>query len=140
MKHLFVLVLAAGLIMAPGIQTASSEDQETAAVAAAENWLEKVDGGKYGESWTETASLFQNAVSPDQWEQSLRAIREPLGRLVSRKLLSKTFHTSLPGAPDGEYVVIQFAASFQHKSQAVETVTPMREKDGTWRVAGYYIR
>lgn len=23
---------------------------------------------------------------------------------------------------------------------AIETVTPMREQDGTWRVSGYYIK
>jgi hypothetical protein len=45
----------------------------------------------------------------------------------------------LPGAPDGEYVVIQFESSFEKKKSAVETVTPMLEKDGKWRVSGYYI-
>jgi hypothetical protein len=46
----------------------------------------------------------------------------------------------LPGAPDGEYVVIQYESSFEHKQAAVETVTPMLDKDGTWRVSGYFIR
>ena len=48
--------------------------------------------------------------------------------------------TSLPGAPDGEYVVIQFEASFGNKRASVETVTPMLDKDGQWRVSGYYIK
>jgi hypothetical protein len=26
------------------------------------------------------------------------------------------------------------------KATAIETVTPMKEDDGTWRVAGYYIK
>ena len=30
---------------------------------------------------------------------------------------------ALPGAPDGEYVVIQFETAFQNKARAVETVT-----------------
>ena len=46
----------------------------------------------------------------------------------------------MPGAPDGEYVVIQFETSFENKKHAIETVTPMMDKDGTWRVSGYYIR
>src|SRR3990172_8443962 len=45
-----------------------------------------------------------------------------------------------PGAPDGQYVVIQYETSFERKSSAIETITPIREKDGKWRVAGYYIR
>lgn len=36
-------------------------------------------------------------------------------------------------------MVIQFETSFENKGSAVETVTSMLEKDGTWRVAGYYI-
>ena len=60
--------------------------------------------------------------------------------LVSRKLKSTQFATSLPGAPDGEYVVIQFEASFGNKRASVETVTPMLEKDGQWRVSGYFIK
>lgn len=48
--------------------------------------------------------------------------------------------TSLPGAPDGEYVVIQFETSFEKKKSSLETVTPMKEKDGAWRVSGYYIK
>jgi len=45
-----------------------------------------------------------------------------------------------PGAPDGEYVVIQYDSSFENKTEAVETVTPMLDPDGVWRVSGYYIR
>ncbi len=48
--------------------------------------------------------------------------------------------TSLPGAPDGEYVVIQIQTSFENKKSAVETITPMLDKDGRWRVSGYQIR
>jgi ribosomal protein S17E len=36
-------------------------------------------------------------------------------------------------------VVIQFDASFENKKSAIETVTPMLDKDGKWRVAGYYV-
>jgi hypothetical protein len=47
---------------------------------------------------------------------------------------------SLPGAPDGEYVVIQFKTAFENKKFAIETVTPMLDGDGKWRVSGYFIR
>jgi hypothetical protein len=55
-------------------------------------------------------------------------------------LKSATYTKSLPGAPDGEYVVIQYDTGFEHKQSAVETVTPMLDKDGKWRVSGYFIR
>ena len=34
----------------------------------------------------------------------------------------------------------RFESSFEHKASAVETVTPMKDADGTWRVSGYYIK
>ncbi|HWN92533.1 MAG TPA: DUF4019 domain-containing protein, partial [Verrucomicrobiae bacterium] len=47
---------------------------------------------------------------------------------------------TLPGAPDGEYVVIQYETAFENKASAVETITPMLDKDGSWRISGYYIK
>jgi hypothetical protein len=47
--------------------------------------------------------------------------------------------SSLPGAPDGSYVVIELSTSFEKKAEAIETVTPMLE-EGVWRVSGYFIR
>ncbi|TAN42755.1 MAG: DUF4019 domain-containing protein [Nitrospirae bacterium] len=119
---------------------AGNAEKEKAAVAAAEQWLKGVDSGKYSESWGEAAELFKNAVKQEQWEQSLQAVRKPLGKMVSRKVRTKTFAASLPGAPDAEYVVIEFKTSFENKKSAAETVTPMMDKDGKWRVSGYYIK
>ena len=70
----------------------------------------------------------------------MAAVRGPLGKLISRKVIGTEYRTELPGAPDGEYLIIQFATSFEHKQSAVETVTPMRDREGTWRVSGYYIK
>ena len=67
------------------------------------------------------------------------AARRPLGRFVSREVISAEFRTSLPGAPDGQYVVIQYRSAFEQKQAAVETVTPMVD-GGDWKVSGYYIR
>jgi hypothetical protein len=46
----------------------------------------------------------------------------------------------LPGAPEGKYVVIQYETVFENRASAVETVTPMLDPDGVWRVSGYFIR
>jgi hypothetical protein len=36
--------------------------------------------------------------------------------------------------------VIHYQSSFEHKKSATETVTPMLDNDGQWRVSGYYIK
>ncbi len=114
--------------------------KEKVAVTSAEKWLGIVDEGNYAESWKESAEYFRNAVKQDQWESAVQAVRKPLGKLVSRKMKSTSYKTSLPGAPDGKYVVVEFDTVFENKKTAVETVTPMMDKDGAWRVAGYYIK
>jgi hypothetical protein len=118
----------------------ASEEKEAQALAAARTWLALVDEGKYGDSWATAAAYFKNAITKEKWEQMLTAVRNPLGRLVSRELISKTYTQSLPGAPDGEYVIIQFATSFENKKSAIETVTPMLDSDNEWRVSGYFIK
>ena len=126
------------LLSALGLQ--AQQKPEDLAQQSAEAWLGLVDSGRYGESWDESAQLFKAAVAKEQWQQMLHATRDPLGKVQSRKLKSATYTKTLPGAPDGEYVVIQYNTSFEHKQAAVETITPMLDKDGTWRVSGYYIK
>ena len=68
------------------------------------------------------------------------AVRRPLGAVIERRLRSRQHATSLPGAPDGAYVVILYDTVFENKRAAVETITPMLEPDRARRVAGYFIR
>ncbi len=118
----------------------TTETPEAAATKEAEAWLALDDQGKRGESWDAAAKLFKAAVTRDKWNEAVAAARDPLGKLVSRRLKSAKFKETLPGAPDGKYVVIQFDTSFKHKKKAVETITPMQEADGTWKVSGYFIK
>jgi predicted SnoaL-like aldol condensation-catalyzing enzyme len=131
---LFICLLAfLGFFMA-------DQYKEKAAVNASKAWLKLVDEGKHSESWDEAAKYFKNAITKEQWKTSLESVRSPLGKVLSRKLKSKKYTKTLPGAPDGEYVVIKYETSFQNKQQAIETITPMLDKDGKWRVSGYYIK
>ena len=139
LRHIMVAVtIFAALSSANSI--AANKIEKEAAITAADSWLEMVDKGSYSQSWEEAARYFKSAVTVEQWFQSLRAVRKPLGKVLSRTVSSTSYMTSLPGAPDGEYFVIQFTTSFEKKKSAVETVTPMKDKDGKWRVSGYYIK
>ena len=129
-----------GLILAPLAARAEDSAKQKAGETAAERWLGIVDEGNYGESWKEAATLFRQAITQERWEQALQGVRKPLGKLISRQITSRTYTTTLPGAPDGEYVVLKFETSFERKKSAVETVTSTLDKDGQWRVAGYFIK
>jgi hypothetical protein len=133
-----VLILALLAFTATIVQ--AQQKPEQLAQQSSDAWLALVDSGKYADSWQEGAQYLKGAVTKDQWQSMLRAARDPLGKMTSRKFKSATYTTTLPGAPDGEYVVIQYETSFEHKKSAVETVTPMLDKDGKWRVSGYFIK
>ena len=117
-----------------------SADSAQLAEAAANVWLAKLDQGHYEDTWKDAAKMFRDRVGKEDWKKSAETARGPLGKVSSRKLKGTQAMTSLPGAPDGEYVVIQYQTSFEKKKDAVETVTPMKDPDGKWRVSGYFIR
>ncbi len=124
----------------PNSEAVEAIDALKDALPAAETWVKLLDDGQYDESWSAGASLFRNAMKKDQWSAAAKAARVPLGKVVSRRVLSSQYMTKMPGAPDGRYVVIQFATEFENKKEAVETVTPMLDADKTWHVSGYYVK
>jgi hypothetical protein len=140
MTRLLSLFLSACLCILASVRISAGEAPEKSAQTAAEQWLALIDAGQYAASWETAATIFKKAVKTAEWTNSLDVARKPLGNLISRKLESARFTKTMPGAPDGEYVVIQFQTSFSNKKSATETVTPMRDTDGKWKVSGYFIR
>ncbi len=118
----------------------AQSEAETQATDAAKAWLQLVDEGKYDESWQQAATYFRKNVGKGQWKKMVQGVRGPLGVLQDRQLASAKYTSFLPGAPDGEYVIIQFKTKFANKESAIETLTPMKDSDGEWRVSGYFIR
>ncbi len=112
----------------------------SAAVEPAQSWLRDIDNNLYAQTWTNAAVLFQQGITTEKWMESMQQFRKPLGSLVSRNVKSAQEYTSLPGAPDGRYIVMRFETSFANKKSAVETVTFMLEPDGKWKASGYYIK
>jgi hypothetical protein len=131
-----MLLLIAGAAAAPGPNDAAIEQAKT----SAQSFLALIDGREYDESWKAASKLVQAAVTQEEWTAKLSFTLGPLGSKTSRGVKSSEFRTTMPGAPDGEYVLLQYDTAFENKKAAVETVTLMKESDGLWRVAGYFIR
>ncbi|MDO6602529.1 DUF4019 domain-containing protein [Arenibacter palladensis] len=116
-----------------------SNELKQEVIQDAKGWLGLIYVQDYSQSWDNAASLFQRAVTKEQWTQQLSGIVPPLGEVISRDVISSEYHTTLPGAPDGEYIVIQFKTSFENKNESIETVTQMKDGD-QWKVSGYFIK
>ena len=120
--------------------TAQADEKTEAAVTAAKEWLALVDAKEYKKSWQEAARFFKDKVTEANWDKMVSSVRKPVGEVKSRELVGAKFTTTLPGGPEGEYVVIQFKTNFADKPDSVETITPMKDDKGTWRVSGYFIK
>ena len=134
------LVAGAVLLGAEGEGKAAEEAARKASAESAQSWLALVDAGEYAKSWSAAAELFQKQVSSDRWVETVRGVRGEIGKLVSRKATKADYSRTLPGAPDGEYVIHQYSSAFENKKEAMEHVVLMKEKDGSWKVVGYFIK
>jgi tRNA A-37 threonylcarbamoyl transferase component Bud32 len=122
---------------APQKDGAATEFQP--AISAAEKWLAMVDARNYSGSWRESSAIVQGAATEQQFTNAMHTFRNPLGDLLSRKLVSSQRLAQMPGAPDGKYVVLQFETSFARKNSAIETVTFMLE-NGQWKPVSYLLK
>lgn len=138
MKRRLLPMLLAGSLCANTAHAASTADTQ-AADTAARAWLALIDSGDFAASWQQASTLFKASISQQQWLEALHGARTPLGKLQARTLQSAMPAHTLPGAPPGDYVVIQYRSRFDNRAEAIETVTQQREVNGSWRISGYYI-
>lgn len=141
----FLAGFMVALVLALGSRSVQAADAvETRALTeaqqAAQEWLALVDGGDSAQAWEKAAPDLKKHVSKRKWQAALREMRNPLGKLASRKASSATYTKELAGAPEGEYVVIRFETAFEKRPAATETVTTFLGNDLRWRVSGYTVK
>jgi hypothetical protein len=140
MRNLIFFVVGIITIGIIGCVSQTRNETETKAINSAQSWLELVDSEKYKDSWEKTTEYFKSVVSEKKFEIDTRAVRSPLGKVITRKLMSVNLKTSLPGAPTGKYEIIKYKTSFKNKKSGIETVVLKEAKDNVWKIDGYFIR
>ena len=133
-----VVALLAALIVA--LPAGAQDARETTVQRAARDWLVLIDRGDYAASWKAAGEKFRTAITAERWASAVTAVREPLGALSQRSILNTNFARTFPGAPEGDYALVVFRTAFAKRTENDETVTLEHERDGQWRVIGYFIR
>ncbi|EGI56090.1 bacterial regulatory s, luxR family protein [Sphingomonas sp. S17] len=118
----------------PQAAPVSATAADPAVVEAARRFLQLIDQGRWAESYRLTTSSFRKLNTEQVWAATSEKVRTPLGRMVSRTLLSQD---DIPAPPAG-YRMVRFNTRFGTSADIVETLTLERE-DGAWRVAGIYV-
>jgi tetratricopeptide (TPR) repeat protein len=112
------------------------------ATTAADEFLKKMDAGQYAESH----QFMGGGMTTEQWEQNCKAQRDPLGKVLGRKLRQtsgtggrggEAILTNLP--PVYDRVLYRYFTQFEHKKDISETVTVLKINTGEWRVVGYVL-
>lgn len=141
MRILLRYLAVAGCLFSgrPAVAAEEPKPGSEEAVTAALAWLSLLDDEKYADSWKEAATHFKTMVSEKKWVNAMNQGRQPLGSVTKREFKEASLVHELLRAPKGDYWVIQFATMFEG-SEAIETVTPMLDKDGKWHVSAYALK
>ncbi len=113
--------------------------EEQAAQRQALGFLGYLDHERYADSYAYTGMLIRAQLDRDAFATQIEKTRAGTGALLARELIDASYTTSVPGAPEGQYVVLHYGANFANRQEAVETVILAFAK-GYWRVSGYYIK
>ncbi len=141
-------VLTVALLAAMGARAQQetappSQDPHAAQEAAAERqalgFLAYLDHGRYADSYAYTGMLIRAQTDEAAYAAQIEKARAGTGALQSRELMDANYTTTVQGAPEGEYVVLHYHASFANRTDTVETVVLALAK-GYWRVSGYYLK
>jgi hypothetical protein len=112
----------------------------TEAAKVGATWVDQMDAGKLAEGWDGGAAVLQDSKPKDAFVEAIGTARTPHGAMKTRTLARIEYTKVLPGAPDGEYVLIEYKTAFENKEDGIETVITTVDWDGTWKVAGYDVR
>lgn len=105
----------------------------------AQDYVQLIDQGRYAETWTRGAKLFQKTISQGEWTTALNLARKPLGAVKSRTLKDQKPAWDPKGMPKGAYMVVDYKTSFARAPNSGELLTLMRESNGTWKVLTYQV-
>jgi hypothetical protein len=148
-RWLAAAVLAASLVSSPiraqqgppptGAQQDPHAAEELAAQRQALGFLGYLDQGRFADSYAYTGMLIRTQLDRDAFSTQIQKTRVGTGALQSRELIDAGYTTTVSGAPEGQYVVLHYHASFANRQDAVETMWLSLAK-GYWRVVGYNIK
>ena len=139
MKKYLVIAIMLGILACIGCSSKKDvADNGKTSEGTAQAWLNLLDKAKYAKCWDGTIDFFKKSISKEDWLEEMKTKRKPFGKAVSRKLEFQRQLPMLPGAPEGNYLLMRYNTNFAEKT-ASETLT-LLESGGVWTVIDYSIK
>lgn len=112
-------------------------DDNAAAKKASSAFLALVDAGNYKGAYQASADIVKQSVKEDDFAAQVKAVRDQLGPVKSRKLIQAIPGDQVAKNAPGKFILCKYSTDFANKKGVTELVSPMQGADGTWKVAGY---
>ncbi len=130
-----VLVLCWCLTMTPGHARLFSPE----AIQTATTFAQTIDRGEFAAAYESASPLLQIQHDKQDWIDQVKRHQQLLGTVNQRTLVAVRAVTTFPQLPDGDYLVVQFAAQTPLKQEAREVLL-LQQQNGTWQICDYAIR
>lgn len=138
--HVIALLAVSAILFLPQLTRKIDPEILAEGTAAAEEFLVLIDAEQYAEAREVASDLLKDKIAIEVWHRQIGVMRDRVGRLTQRALDKSFLSEIAEGAPEGEYLTLKYMSFFEQQSEASETVILTREKDGEWRVVGYFIK
>jgi hypothetical protein len=138
--HIVLILACLAIVFGPRLYQVPATEKAEAATVSATSFLALVDADQFSASWDVAAALMREKMSAAEWVENLTAIRERYGAIIDRKQENASYSTEAKDSPAGEYITLTFASNFKQHQGAIESVIVMLDGDGSWKVAGYFVK
>lgn len=135
-----LLLAAVVFSMSAGAAGGAPSDPKAAVVFISQTWLKEIDEGRYQQAYDYTGTWFHHLVTAEEWIPWMVRYSVNLGRCTQRQQAKEVvFKTDPKGQFEGDWAYVEFESSFEKHGDKTQLVVLKKEKDGTWKVAGYSI-
>ena len=143
-RLLLVIALGCGVFLpvaAPRAEQVLSDPGDPAESKAARTFalgfLQQVDAGKVGATWSYAGDYLRGVLTRAEWEQGVVDARASVGALHSRDLLGAAFTPKIEGEAEGHFFVVFYVSRFGDAWFQEKVVVNL--KGSAWKLEGYYI-
>ena len=98
---------------------------------------ENVAQERYEQIYNESSTLWKQATTLEQSNETFKTLRTKLGKMESRSLHSATEQQNSGGALKGHVFILTYETRFE-RGEGMETFT-LVEENGNWLLARYFV-
>lgn len=137
--HAILILSVLAIIFVPQFTNKPDKNQTEATTAAATEFLQMVDAGRYADSWHIADPFLQKKIPLPDWKAKLKKIHETFGPVIERSLDAVNFTAPAKELPESKFIMLEYETRFKLKEMN-EVITLVLGKDNRWRVVGYFIQ